>query len=242
MEVAMDLRSIINAIEDLFYDIVAWIALYPKTVAKVLLRPGWVQQYVSAEWLKPREERFRNHVNPAVFWFISMILFTWGLSSEGMGFELEAFVLYLVLFAMLPAIFASVTLVAQRISLSMDDLRRPMYIQMLIFGAGQTLLAFLLAILDPLVRGSLGNPITDDLINALFVLVVGLTWFLLVFGIFLWIPVAETLVFLRELRRPFFKTIGWVLLGLFLGGLLLLSMPLLAGELDIVASMVNIPR
>lgn len=238
----MDLRSLISAIEDLFYDIVAWIALYPKTMLKVLLRPGWVQQYVSMEWLKPREERFRNHVNPAVFWFMSMILFTWGLSSEGMGFELEAFVLYLVLFAMLPAIFAGVTLMAQHISLSMDELRRPMYIQMLIFGAGQTLLAFLLAILDPLARGSLGHPDYGDMINSLFVLFVGGIWFVLVLAIFVWVPVAETLVFLRELRRPFFKTIGWVLLGLLLGGLLLLSMPLLAGELDIVASMVKLPR
>ena len=57
----MDLSAIVTAIENLFYDFVAWIALYPKTLLKTFFRPGWTQEYVSAEMPKPQAERFQGN-------------------------------------------------------------------------------------------------------------------------------------------------------------------------------------
>jgi hypothetical protein len=232
----MDLSGIVTAIEDLFYDFVAWIALYPKTLLKTYFRPAWTQQYVSGEWQKPQPERFRDYLNPLIFWLLSMILFIWSSSTENIAISLEGFVLMMVLFAILPAIMACLMLAAQGVPLTHDHLRRPMYTQMLLFGAAQTLFALDMAVSAPMLQLAAD---TTDLLRMLAALLVFLLWFAVLAAVFLWIPIAEARVFMKELNRPFGRVIGWVLLGMLMCGLLIASMPLLSSEIDMVAGMMQ---
>lgn len=231
----MDLREIITVIEDLFYNFVAWIALYPKTMLWGFFRPGRVQQYITDEWQKPQSERFRLYVNPFIFWLLSMVLFIWSLSGgeteASISFTLEAFTLLMVLFATLPVIFSALMLSARRIPLSSDELRRPLYTQMIIFGVAQTLMALELSISTPLTQ------MVDkysNFLSTLLVLIALLLWIVVLAVIFLWLPIAQIRIFMKELSRPWTRVIGWVLLGLFLCGIIILLMPLISSEIDLV--------
>lgn len=235
----MDLREIITAIEDLFYSFVSWIALYPKTVLSTFFRPGKAQQYVTEEWQKPQAERFRSYLNPFIFWLLSLILLMWSVSGseESEPVSLETLTLMLMLYAVLPVIFASLMLAAQRIPLSSDQLRRPLYIQMLVFGVVQTLLALELAVVNPIVAW---GDNTTDLLNTLAILAVYLAWFVILGAIFLWLPVAEMRIFLKELSRPWSKVIGWVLLGFLLAIPTAMMISALEAELDLFSRMLQL--
>jgi len=235
----MDLREIITAIEDLFYSFVSWIALYPKTVLSTFFRPGKAQQYVTEEWQKPQVERFRMYLNPFVFWLLSLILLMWSVSGteESSPVTLEYLTLMVVLYAILPVIFASLMLTAQRIPLSSDQLRRPLYIQMLVFAVVQTLLALELAMINPILAW--GNN-TTDLLNTMAILAVYLVWFMVLGAIFLWLPVAEVRIFLKELSRPLIKVIGWVLLGFLLAIPATMMISALEAELDLFSRMLQL--
>lgn len=235
----MDLRDIIIAIEDLFYNFVAWIALYPKTVLSTFFRPGRMQQYTTEEWQKPQVERFRNYLNPFIFWLLSLILLMWSVSGSEVSepVSLETLTLMLVLYAVLPVIFAGLMLTAQRIPLSSDQLRRPLYIQMLIFGVVQTLLALELAVVNPLLAW---GDNTTDLLKSLAILAVFLAWFIVLGAIFLWLPVAEMRIFLKELSRPWTKVVGWVLLGFLLAIPTAMLISALEAELDLFSRMLQL--
>jgi hypothetical protein len=234
----MDLRDIINAIEDLFYNFVTWIALYPKTVLSTFFRPGRVQQYTTEELQKPQVERFRNYLNPFVFWLLSLILLMWSVSGseESTPVTLEYLTMMLVLYAILPVIFAGLMLAAQRIPLSSDQLRRPLYIQMLVFGVVQTLLAMELTVVNPLTAWA---DTTTDLLKSLFILVVMLAWFVVLGSIFLWLPIAEMRIFIKELSRSWTKVIGWVLLGFLLIIPAFMMISMLETELNLFSKMLQ---
>jgi len=141
-----------------------------------------------------------------------------------------------VLYAILPVIFAWLMLAAQRIPLSSEQLRRPLYIQMRIFGVLQTLLALELAMVNPLTAWGEG---ATDLLKSLAVLVVFLLWFVVLGAIFLWLPVAEIRIFLKELSRPLIKVIGWVLLGILLTIPTVMLISVLEAELNLFSRMLQ---
>jgi hypothetical protein len=235
----MDLRDIINVIEDLFYNFVTWIALYPKTMLLTFFRPGRMQQYTTEEWQKPQVERFHTHLNPFIFWLLSLILLMWSVSGseESTPMTLEYLTLLVVLYAILPVIFAGLMLAAQRIPLSSDQLRRPLYIQMLVFGVVQTLLALELAVVNPLTAWA---DTTTDLFKTLVILVIMLAWFVVLGSIFLWLPIAEMRIFTQELSRPWIKVIGWVLLGFLLTIPTALLLSVLEAELNLFSRMLQL--
>ena len=70
----MDFVSILHVLEDSLYEVVMWVVLLPKTLVRVLLRPGWIQPYVSAEWEKKAEKRFQGYLSPMLFWLLLGIL------------------------------------------------------------------------------------------------------------------------------------------------------------------------
>lgn len=235
----MDLTGLLTAIEDIFYDFVSWIAMYPRTALQALLRPGQSALYVSAEFRKPPAERFQSYLNPFVFWTLSMILFMWSVTTEALTFTVEAFVLTMIVFAMLPAIMAGLMMRVGGIPFTRQEFRRPLYIQMLIFGTAQTLLALDLALATPLVSLSEN---WSSFLQALAILMAGLLWFAVLAAVFLWIPLAEARAFMKDLDRPFNRVIGPVLLGLLLCGLLLAAMPLISSEIDLLAGLLQFSR
>lgn len=70
----MDFVDALHSFEHALYEVVMWVILLPKTLMRVLLRPGWIQPYVSAEWQKSADDRFDAFLSPMMFWFILGIL------------------------------------------------------------------------------------------------------------------------------------------------------------------------
>lgn len=70
----MDFVDTLHSLEDALYEAIMWVVLLPKTLVKVLLRPGWIQPYVTAEWKKDPGKRFEGFLSPMIFWFILGIL------------------------------------------------------------------------------------------------------------------------------------------------------------------------
>jgi hypothetical protein len=70
----MDFVNLLHTLEDALYEVVMWVILLPKTLVRVLARPGWIQPYVTAEWEKKAEQRFQGYLSPMLFWVILGIL------------------------------------------------------------------------------------------------------------------------------------------------------------------------
>jgi len=66
--------KILQALEDVIFEIMAWIMLLPKTLFRVIFAPGKVIQYVNDEWEKKLENRFDEFLSPIFFWIIVAVL------------------------------------------------------------------------------------------------------------------------------------------------------------------------
>jgi hypothetical protein len=72
----MDLTELSKSLEELIYDVMIWIIFFPYTLFLVLVRPGKMIAYVSAEMRKPTdaETRFDRGLSPPLFLFLAIIV------------------------------------------------------------------------------------------------------------------------------------------------------------------------
>jgi len=142
----INLSSILYDIENLLYEFFLDTALYPKTVLRAFLSPSWIHRYITEEWQKEQKERFKDYLNPLIFWIISYIILLWAVSnSDEKPLTLEEFVIRLLVWSLFPIIYTAIMLRLRNISLNQRDFRRPLYIQMMTFGVHQTILGLILA-------------------------------------------------------------------------------------------------
>ncbi|HKI52715.1 MAG TPA: hypothetical protein VJ987_01220 [Anaerolineales bacterium] len=66
--------KILQALEDLIFEVMAWIMLLPKTLMRVIFAPIKAIKYVNSEWEKKPEERFDEFLSPIFFWIIVAVL------------------------------------------------------------------------------------------------------------------------------------------------------------------------
>jgi len=66
--------KILQALEDLIFEIMAWIMLLPKTLFQVIFTPVKIIDYVRSEWEKKPEERFDQFLSPIFFWIMVAVL------------------------------------------------------------------------------------------------------------------------------------------------------------------------
>jgi len=69
--------KILQALEDLIFEIMAWIMLLPKTLFQVIFAPAKAIQYVNDEWdkwEKEPEKRFDEFLSPIFFWILVAVL------------------------------------------------------------------------------------------------------------------------------------------------------------------------
>jgi len=75
--------KILQALEDVIFEIMAWLMLLPKTLIHVIFAPDKTIKYVNAEWEKEPDKRFDEFLSPVVFWIIVAVLpLTYTLLSE----------------------------------------------------------------------------------------------------------------------------------------------------------------
>ena len=64
----MDLIKLIESFEELLYRLALWAILIPKTLYFSLRSPGLISRYVSDEFGKSAEDRFKDMLPPVLFW------------------------------------------------------------------------------------------------------------------------------------------------------------------------------
>ena len=76
--------KILQALEEVIFEIMAWIMLLPKTFVQVIFKPRETVQYVNDEWKAEKpENRFDEFLSPVFFWIIVAVLpLTYALLSE----------------------------------------------------------------------------------------------------------------------------------------------------------------
>jgi len=62
----IDLTKIIEGIEDLAYNLLLWILLIPKTLAKIVFHPAWAPGYVSEKLKQDARGRFDDYLSPVL--------------------------------------------------------------------------------------------------------------------------------------------------------------------------------
>lgn len=80
----MDVFNFAKSIEEFIYDLVMWIIFYPYTLARILLRPRVMMDYVAHEIVRDDGRRFDNGISPPLFLLLSIVL-AWLASPMSLG-------------------------------------------------------------------------------------------------------------------------------------------------------------
>jgi hypothetical protein len=64
----VDILRILQAVEELIYEVALWVVFIPKTFFKVVLHPHWCHSYITDEFQKNSKERFEAYISPVLFW------------------------------------------------------------------------------------------------------------------------------------------------------------------------------
>ena len=70
----LDLTKVIEGIEALAYDMLMWILLVPKTLAKIVFHPAWAPGYVAEQLKSDARARFDDFISPVILILLSTLL------------------------------------------------------------------------------------------------------------------------------------------------------------------------
>ncbi len=70
----MDLIRLLRSLEEFLYELVGWLVFYPRTLWRVLVRPGEVARYTRREFAKDPEHRFADAISPVLMLILSVVL------------------------------------------------------------------------------------------------------------------------------------------------------------------------
>lgn len=223
----MDFVNIVKSLEELFYEFMFWLMMFPKTFIQAFFKPGKMFHYISEEWAKEASGRFRNSITPFIFWLISSALFITSFDST-METSLITGQSMLLIFAMIlafpPIVFTLVMLRAKYTPMEYENFRRPFHVQLTIFGVFQTLATVFIY---------MTNAMSDD-VSLLFSLI----YLLLLASMPIWLFIAETVVIREELGSNWLAATGWTLAGvaaLVIGTLILI--PVIEPLINIVINL-----
>jgi hypothetical protein len=146
----MDLGKIVSMTESLLYQVAVTLVLLPKTLFKVMTNPTWIPDYIARELAKPDDQRFDDHVSPLLFFVILTIVpnlvanaywpqipysdFATRRALVGQAQALSdehRFLVYALIWTLLPLGFAVVHLLARKAELSSSQLKPFLYVQCL---------------------------------------------------------------------------------------------------------------
>lgn len=217
----MDFIKTLQSLEDAVYEIVIWILFLPKTFFQIILRPSWIQSYVTKEWEKKPEERFQAYLSPVIFWLLlAVIPFAWSFTL-GVGKDSPQLTDSLVINSAMSLLIAPVAYAVtlerlHRRPIEKVSLKKSFYIQCYCHAPIQLFSLILKVIvilsfstyIEPLQLTSLAWGIgRSNNIPPLFSL--GALIYLLI--LFIWQILLEIFVFRQELKAGWMKAIGLVL-------------------------------
>ncbi|MCU1125366.1 hypothetical protein JAK51_03810 [Stenotrophomonas maltophilia] len=180
----MDLIRLLRSLEEFLYELVGWLVFYPRTLWRVLVRPGEVAQYTRREFAKDEEHRFADAISPVLMLILSVVIAhglemavrTPTLAIQGpvgkllFGSEQGILLTRSAIFCMFALGAALGTLWRQKLPVNRDTLREPFSIQAFIACPFVILLSISGA---AGVKGQVGLSFLDPLIT-----VVAVAWYL----------------------------------------------------------------
>lgn len=70
----VNLIDILESIEQFAYKVLIWILVAPKTLAKIIMEPGWVPTYISKELREKEQNRFDEYFSPVFLILLASVL------------------------------------------------------------------------------------------------------------------------------------------------------------------------
>lgn len=157
----MEFLKFIRSIEELLYEVMTWLLFYPRTMWRVVTRPGSLIDETTSELAEKDEEQFLDLVSPPLFLMLSILLAhalelaahvdTGELKSElarrVTASDTNLLIFRVVVFSLFPLVMAVGLLKRQRRPIDRKILRRPFYLQCFyaapfaIFTSGGVILA-----------------------------------------------------------------------------------------------------
>lgn len=68
------MKSFLDGFEKLAYDILIWLILVPKTLARVITHPSWVAGYVTKELAEKDTSRFDDYLSPVILMLLTSLV------------------------------------------------------------------------------------------------------------------------------------------------------------------------
>ena len=70
----MDFLRILRSLEDLLYELIAWLVFYPRTLARVLLHPREMLQYSDVELADAPDAQYDDTLSPPLFLMLTVLI------------------------------------------------------------------------------------------------------------------------------------------------------------------------
>jgi len=70
----MDLMRLLRSLEEFLYELVGWLVFYPRTLVRILLRPGAIARYTRLELARDGAAQFQDTISPVLMLILSVVL------------------------------------------------------------------------------------------------------------------------------------------------------------------------
>ena len=139
----MDFLKIVKSLEDLLYELMAWVVFYPRTLWRVLVHPAGMMHYADHELADAVTDQYTDTISPPLFLMLSVVIahgVELGLgekspvSSTGIGkafidSEQNLLIFRSILFSLFALVCATTALRRRGLGLDRKTLRRPFFSQ-----------------------------------------------------------------------------------------------------------------
>jgi hypothetical protein len=139
----MDFLKIVKSIEELLYEVMAWLVFYPKTLWRVITHPSEMMKYSDVEQTESPEQQYIDTLSPPLFLMLSIliahaievamheriVLRTGGLAGELVQSHEYLLMLRVIAFSIVPLMFAVALLNGLGQKVDREKLRGPFYSQ-----------------------------------------------------------------------------------------------------------------
>lgn len=139
----MDFVKILRSLEEFLYEVMSWLAFYPRTLLRIVARPVAVSRYTVQEMAQEQDRRFTETISPPLMLILSLLLahgvemivapplaFPHNAAADLVfGTEQGLLLFRCVSFSLYALIAALWTMARTRQPLDRDTLRGPFYVQ-----------------------------------------------------------------------------------------------------------------
>src|SRR5688572_7459009 len=71
---AMDFLKILRSLEEFLYEVMSWLAFFPRTLLRILLHPVAVSRYAAMQLRQPKDSQFAEMISPPLMLILSILV------------------------------------------------------------------------------------------------------------------------------------------------------------------------